>query len=207
MEDKRIQLKVQGISNRLTRAGVYALILSEEGNRQIPIVIGSFEIQSIAIAIDKLVTSRPLTHDLFVNMAKGTGYTIKEVYIHKFTEGVFFSEIVMTNKENTVRIDSRTSDAIAIALRAGCPIYTRESIVKKCSIIMEDKDIIDNEPETLPEEITEEYFRDITKLKKMLRVLDDKDIKKRMKKAVDKEDYEIAKLYKDELIRREENKN
>ena len=205
MENKRIKLKVQGLTNSQIQSGAYALILAEDGLRRIPIIVGQFEAQSIAIALEGLNPPRPLTHDLFIAYIKATDYRMKEVFIHGFEDGVFYSEIVMSNGDNTIRIDSRTSDAVAIALRTNCSIYTTEHIMRRCGIVIDESSSTDDD--TLPEELTADDLQDITKLRKQLCALKKKDIEDRMAKAVAKEDYEFAKIYKDELLRRESDKN
>jgi bifunctional DNase/RNase len=209
MEEKKIKLRVQGLTNSQIQSGAYALVLAEEGMRRIPIIVGMFEAQSIAIALEGIHPPRPLTHDLFIAYTKATGFYMKEVFIHKFEDGVFYSEILLTDGTNEIRIDSRTSDAIAIALRTNCDIYTTETIMRKCGIVLDESNsVTDNEIEPLPEELTIEDLQDISKLKKQLRSLKKKEIKERMEKAVAEENYEFAKIYKDELLRREEdNKN
>ena len=206
MEDKRIKLRVQGLTNSQIQSGAYALVLAEEGQRRIPIIVGMFEAQSIAIAIEGINPPRPLTHDLFIAYTKATGYKMKEVFIYKFDDGIFYSEIILSDGNNTIKIDSRTSDAIAIALRTNCSIYTTEDIMRKCGIVLDESSNSDNNNDTLPEELTADDLQDITKLKKQLRALKKKDIEERMAKAVAKENYEFAKIYKDELLRREEEK-
>ena len=204
MENIRIKLRVQGLTNSQIQSGAYALVLAEEGLRRIPIIVGMFEAQSIAIALEGINPPRPLTHDLFIAYTKATGYWMKEVFIHKFEDGVFHSEITLCKGESTINIDSRTSDAIAIALRTNCSIYTTEAIMRKCGIVLDESNNVDNNNDTLPEELTADDLQDISKLKKQLLTLKKKDIEERMAKAVEKEDYEFAKIYKDELIRREE---
>lgn len=209
MEEKKIKLRVQGLSNSQIQSGAYALILAEEGARRIPIIIGMFEAQSIAITLEDIHPARPLTHDLFIAYTKATGFDLKEVFICKFEDGVFYSEIVLTDGTNEIWIDSRTSDAIAIALRTDCNIYTTEAIMRKCGIALDESNTVtENQTEPLPEELTMEDLQDLTKLKEQLRSLKKKEIEERMEKAVAEENYEFAKIYKDELLRREEdNKN
>jgi Uncharacterized conserved protein len=207
MEDKKIKLKVQGLTNSQIQSGAYALVLAEEGLRRIPIIVGTFEAQSIAIALEGINPARPLTHDLFIAFTKATKYIMKEVFIHKFEDGVFYSEIVLSTGESTISIDSRTSDAIAIALRTNCSIYTTEQIMRKCGIVLDEYSHTDSTGDTLPEELTTDDLQDLVKLKKQLRTLKKKNLEERMSKAVAKEDYEFAKIYKDELLRREEEKN
>ena len=205
MENNRIKLRVQGLTNSQIQSGAYALVLAEEGLRRIPIIVGMFEAQSIAIALEGINPPRPLTHDLFIAYTKATGYLMKEVFIHKVEDGVYHSEITLSKGDSTISIDSRTSDAIAIALRTNCNIYTTEFIMRKCGIVLDENNNADN-IEAMPEELTADDLQDIAKLKKQLKALKSKDIEERMAKAVAKEDYEFAKIYKDELIRRGEKK-
>lgn len=204
MENKKIKLRVQGLTNSQIQSGAYALVLAEEGLRRIPIIVGMFEAQSIAIALEGINPPRPLTHDLFIAYTKATGYRMQEVFIHKFEDGVFYSEIALTNGDNTIKIDSRTSDAIAIALRTDCDIFTTESIMRKCGIVLDENSNTENDNETLPEELTADNLQDLNKLREQLRTLKKAELEERMEKAVAKEDYEFAKIYKDELLRREE---
>ena len=130
---KLIQLNIQGISYSETQTGAYALILNEvDGNRRLPIIIGGFEAQSIAIALEtELKPKRPLTHDLFKNFAKRFNVYIKQVIIHKLVDGVFYSSLICERDEIEEIIDARTSDAIAMALRFGAPIFIYDSILKQ----------------------------------------------------------------------------
>ena len=135
---KKVKLNILGLSYSQTQTGAYALVLSEaEGNRRIPIIIGAVEAQAIAIQLEGLKPPRPLTHDLFLNVALAFDIEIAEVFIHKLEEGIFYAEIVCEQNSNRIRVDSRTSDAIALALRFECPIYTTEEIIEKAGIIME----------------------------------------------------------------------
>ena len=207
MSQIKIKLSVQGLTNSQIQSGAYALVLAEEGLRRIPVIVGMFEAQSIAIALEGINPPRPLTHDLFLNYTKATGYRIQEVFIHNFDDGVFFSEIILTKGDSTVKIDSRTSDAIAIALRSKCNIFTTEAIMKKCGIVIEESSHTDNGNNRLPEELTTDDLQDIAKLRERLHSLHKRELEERMAKAVEKEDYEFAKIYKDELLRREEKGN
>ena len=204
MESAKVKLSVQGLANSQIQSGAFALVLAEEGLRRIPIIVGLFEAQSIAIALEGINTPRPNTHDLFLSYTKATGFRMQEVFINRFDDGVFFSEIILTDGNTTVKIDSRTSDAIAIALRNKCSIFTTESIMKKCAIVLDESSRADKDNDPLPEELTAKDLQDITKLKERLRTLKKRELTDRMAKAVAKEDYEFAKIYKDELLRREE---
>lgn len=204
--DKRIKLRVQGLTNSQIQSGAYALILAEEeGVRRIPIIVGTSEAQSIAIALERITPPRPLTHDLFATFAQAFGVCLREVFIYKFEDGVFYSELLFEEGANTVRLDSRTSDAIAIALRVKCDIYTTPEIVRECGVVLEDtvtveeKDddyyILDLEPEDIKDEV---------QLKKWLSLLDADELIDRLDEAIADENYEYAKMYKDEIRRREE---
>ncbi|MDR3309314.1 MAG: bifunctional nuclease family protein, partial [Tannerella sp.] len=138
MEEVKVKLKVLGLTNSQIQAGAYALVLAEEGLRRLPVVVGMFEAQSIAIAIEGIKPPRPLTHDLIIAIIRSTGMEVAEVFIYKYEESVFFSEIVLTDGTKLFHLDSRTSDAIAIALRAECVIYTTESIMEECGVVMDE---------------------------------------------------------------------
>ena len=134
----KIKLNVLGISYSQTQSGAYALVLSEEeGNRRIPIIVGGFEAQAIAIELEGLSPPRPLTHDLFKNFSETYGIRIIEVNIHKLEDGVFFASILCDNGDRQITLDARTSDAIALALRFKCPIYTTDEIVEKAGIVLD----------------------------------------------------------------------
>jgi len=204
MEQTKVKLRVQGLTNSQIQSGAFALILAEEGPRRIPVIVGMFEAQSIAIALEGISPPRPLTHDLFLSYTEATGYRIEEVFIHHFDDGVFYSDIILVNDHASINIDSRTSDAIAIALRCKCPIYTTETIMKKCGIVIDESSLANDDNDRLPEELTADDMQDLTKLKLRMRTLNKQELEERMAKAVAKEDYEFAKIYKDELLRREE---
>ena len=204
---KRIKLRVQGLANSQIQSGAYALILAEEeGPRRIPIIVGTAEAQSIAIALEHIIPPRPLTHDLFTTFAHAFNVALEEVYIYKYEDGVFYSELRFSNGIRNVTLDSRTSDAIAIALRVRCDIYTSEEIVKECGVVLEDMASPaeeSNEDERLLEMEPEE-IKDEKQLKKWLTLLSVQEINDRLEEAIEEENYEFAKMYKDELRRREE---
>ncbi|MDR1814398.1 MAG: bifunctional nuclease family protein [Tannerella sp.] len=207
MNSKKVKLRITGLTNSQIQSGAYALVLSEDGPRRLPVIIGMFEAQSIALAVEGVSTPRPMTHDLFLTFLKATGFTLNEIFIYKFLDGVFYSEISISDNEKTIRIDARTSDAIAIALRADCSIFTTESIMKQCGIEVDENSLAEEDYDSLPEELTADDLKDLTKLKKQLKKLEEAEIEERMAKAVEKEDYEFAKVYKDELIRRQSSKS
>ncbi len=192
----RIKLKVLGISYSQTQTGAYALVLAEEdGERRIPIIIGGFEAQSIVIKLENLKPPRPLTHDLFKSFADNFGITVFEVFIDRLEEGVFYSKILCSNGEKEFPIDSRTSDAVALALRFNCPVYTTSEIMDKAGII------IDTSEET-PDPESEEDSGSSGLQEDEYASLSDSDIKAVIDEAVKKEDYERAAALKAELDRR-----
>jgi bifunctional DNase/RNase len=201
MEEVKVKLKVLGLTNSQIQAGAYALVLAEDGLRRLPVVVGMFEAQSIAIAIEGIKPPRPLTHDLIIAIILSTGMEVAEVFIYKYEESVFFSEIVLTDGTKLFHLDSRTSDAIAIALRAECDIYTTESIMEECGVVMDEPGQRD-ESEEIYDEISFEDIGDVEKLKKQIAALPEADLEDRMGKAVAREDYELAKIYRDELLGR-----
>ena len=187
----RIKLRVQGLANSQIQSGAYALILAEEnGPRRIPI-----------IALEHIVPPRPLTHDLFATFAQAFNVILKEVYIYKFEDGVFYSELEFSDGERSIKLDSRTSDAIAIALRVNCDIFTSEEIVKECGVVLEDTlSIPADEPEEDDNllELEPDEIKDEAQLKKWLSLLDIQEINERLEDAIADENYEYAKMYKEE---------
>jgi hypothetical protein len=196
---KRVKLKVMGISYSQTQSGAYALILIEEnGDRRIPIIIGGFEAQAIVIKLENLDPPRPLTHDLFKKFADEFNISVIEVMIYKLEEGVFFSKLVCTNGEKEFSIDSRTSDAVAIALRFGCPIFITEEILKKAGITVNptDSEISNlNEVDAFLE--TEKTKYDTYSDEELYKMIDD---------AIKTEDYERAAAVRDEIEKRKKKK-
>lgn len=204
--DTRIKLRVQGLTNSQIQSGAYALILAEEeGSRRIPIIVGTAEAQSIAIALERITPPRPLTHDLFATFAQAFGVRLREVFIYKFEDGVFYSELLFDDGFNEVRLDSRTSDAIAIALRVKCDIYTTSQIVSECGVVLEDAvPVEEKDDDDLILTLEPEDIKDEEQLKKWLALLDKAELNERLEEAIADENYEYAKMYKDEIRRREE---
>jgi bifunctional DNase/RNase len=199
----KIKLNVLGISYSQTQSGAYALVLTEEeGDRRIPIIVGGFEAQSIAIQLEGLKPPRPLTHDLFMNFARSFHIDLLEVNIYKLEEGVFYSKLLCDNGDQKISIDTRTSDAIALALRFKCPIYTTEEIMERAGIVLEfgseekssgithDSTLTDTSPGTGKD--TSEEFKEIST----------QELNEMLKEAVGKEDYERASMIRDELKKR-----
>lgn len=195
----KIELNVVGISSSQTQSGGYALILAErEGTRRLPIIIGVYEAQSIAIFIENMKPPRPLTHDLFKTFALEHQIIVKEVVISKFQEGIFFAEIHSIDAQgNEVITDARTSDAVAIALRFNCPIYTTEQVISQTGINFEP------ETEDEEEEIQEEAEPMKTGHADDLKKQSPEDLKAMLDDAISSEHYELASKIRDEINRRE----
>ena len=195
-----VRLNIKGISYSQTQSGAYALVLSEvDGTRTLPIVIGAFEAQSIAIALEKEIKPpRPLTHDLFKTFADRFHIAIKQVIIHKLVDGVFYSSLICERDKIEEIIDTRTSDAIALATRFNAPIYTYENILDKAGIYLKAKDELTDEKETLSiEKLIEEPVKESSFSKDTLEELNEK-----LNKAVQNEDYELAAKIRDEITKR-----
>ena len=191
--DDRVKLKVMGITYSQIQNGAYALVLAEEnGDRRIPIIIGTAEAQSIAIRLEHLTPPRPMTHDLFASFAQGFGIRLREVFVYHYEDGVFSSELLFDDGTRQIRIDSRTSDAIAIALRTQSPIYTTEKIINEAGIIFQE------EPKEKKKEET------TTVKRKHLNDYSTKELKERLEEAVRMEAYEKAALIQQELKKREQ---
>lgn len=136
---KKIELEIVALSHSITQTHSYAVVLGEtNGLRRLPIVIGGFEAQAIAVALERMQPSRPLTHDLMKNFMMAFNVELHEIIISDLQEGIFYSKLLCSNEHDTVEIDSRTSDALALAVRFGCPIYTYEHILESAGILMED---------------------------------------------------------------------
>ena len=200
---EKIKLRILGISYSQSQSGAYALILVEnDGKRRLPIIIGSFEAQSIAIELENMKPTRPLTHDLFKIFADSFNVTVKEVIIYKFTDGIFFAKIVCFDGKNTLEIDSRTSDAVAIALRMKCSIYTYESILNAAGIIMDD-----DSPETASDEtkMTTVKDKDIISSTEYAN-MKLSELEEILKTAIEEEAFEKASIIRDEINKRKKKK-
>jgi len=205
---KTIQLSIIGLTYSQTQKNAYALLLGEEeGPRRLPIVIGAFEAQSIAIALEKdILPPRPLTHDLFTSFALTFNIYLKKVMIHKLEEGIFYSYLVCELNGETHQIDSRTSDAVALALRFNSPIYTYEEILEKAGIILDDqKSKLTNKIESKVK--SKPLMKESVKSSESdLKRLSEKALNNKLKIALEKEDYELAASLRDELNRRNPHK-
>jgi len=186
VKHRKVKLKLIGITFSQIQAGAYALILAENGGaRRVPIMIGTPEAQSIAIFLERLRPPRPITHDLFIALTKTLNINIKEVFIYKYEDGVFFSELIFNDGTKEVRLDSRTSDAIAIAIRANADIFITEEIMKEVSIVLEE------------EEIIEEIENNLKKTDLTLDRMNLDELKKALDEAIAMENYEKASYIRD----------
>jgi len=195
---EKIKLEIVGLSYSQTQTGAYALVLGEEpGKRRLPIIIGGFEAQAIAIELEKMQPSRPLTHDLFKTFAENFEIGVKEVIIYNLVEGIFYAKLVCNNGAKEVEIDTRTSDAIALAVRFNCPIYTYEFILSNSGIVLEE--------DVIPEEFEEDLEIEISDVAKSVDPFNSssiKDLEKDLKEAISMEDYEKASRIRDEIDQR-----
>jgi len=195
---KKIKLDVVQIQYSQTQSGAYALVLEDaKGKRRIPIIIGGLEAQAIAVELEKMKPSRPLTHDLFKPIAEEFGIQFTEVMIYNLVEGIFYSKIICTNGEKEVEIDSRTSDAIALALRFNCPIYTFDFIVSSAGISLEDEDgnLTDDSDD-------EEGSSPSAKSGGEFGRYSDTQLEELLNKSLEEEDYEKASRIRDEMQKR-----
>lgn len=194
----KIKLNIVGLSYSQTQSGAYALILNEEdGKRRLPIIIGGFEAQAIAIELEDMKPSRPLTHDLFKEFVDSFDIKVTEILIYNLVEGVFFSKIFCTNGVKEMEIDSRTSDAIALAVRFECPIYTHEFILSSAGIILEEGDEISTETS---DELNIESKT--PKTKSALSEFSNKELNDLLNEAIANENYERASQIRDEINKR-----
>lgn len=192
---EKIRLDIVGLSYSQTQQGAYALVLGErKGRRRLPIIIGGFEAQAIAIELEKMKPSRPLTHDLFKNFAETFGIKITEVIIYNLVEGIFYAKLLCDDGKKSIEIDTRTSDAIALAVRFGAPIFTYEFILSSAGIILEE--------EATPKEIAAKPEAKTTK--ESIRTMPVPDLEKKLKESIAQEDYEKASQIRDELNRRKQ---
>ncbi|WP_266366510.1 bifunctional nuclease family protein [Tellurirhabdus rosea] len=196
---EKIKLEILGLSPSQSQSGSFALVLGEEyGNRRLPIIIGMFEAQAIAIEIEKIVPNRPMTHDLFKSFAEKFNYTVREIVISDLREGIFFARIVCTDgTRDSVYVDARPSDAIAIGIRFNVPIYTYENILSEAGITASVAEESDN-----PEELVPQSVRQTRSLSEQLKDMSYDELSKMLDEALAKEEYEKAAKIRDEMSRR-----
>lgn len=198
----KIELEIVALSTTVSQTQNYAIVLGEvEGNRRLPIIIGGFEAQAIAVALEGMSPGRPMTHDLFKNTIDAFQSKLKEIVITNLVDGIFYSNLVFVNQSKTVEVDSRTSDALALAVRFGCPIYTTEHIMDQAGIVLE---------EETENEVQKEKSRrksQPNKKEKGLSDYEEDELEDLLAKALDEEDYEKAALIRDELNKRKDKGN
>jgi bifunctional DNase/RNase len=194
-EMDKIKLEIVGLSYSQTQSGAYALMLAESGGkRTLPIIIGGFEAQAIAIELEKMTPTRPLTHDLFKSLVISFEITVREVVIYNLNEGIFYAKLICDREGQLSEIDARTSDAIALAVRFKCPIYTFENILSAAGIMMDENAEFENDfaDENLEQESTENPMSSLSV----------QELEAQLNDAIDNEEYERASKIRDEINKR-----
>ena len=200
---KKIELEIVALSHSITQTHSYAVVLGEvNGLRRLPIVIGGFEAQAIAVALEKMQPSRPLTHDLMKSFMNAFAVDLHEIIICDLQEGIFYSKLVCSSEKDTVEIDSRTSDALALAVRFGCPIYTYENILESAGILMEDTSGTGKKKKT-PATVREEGE---STGKEDLKTMSLEDLNSLLNEVLESEDYVRAIAIRDEITNRKKNR-
>ncbi|MGH2622288.1 MAG: bifunctional nuclease domain-containing protein [Sphingobacterium sp.] len=213
---KKIKLDIVGLSYSQTQSGAYALVLGEiGGNRRLPVIIGAFEAQSIAVEIEKMTPSRPLTHDLFKSFANTFQITVEEILIYNLIDGVFFAKLICKNGTKKSEIDARTSDAVALAIRFECPIFTYDFIMNSAGIVIEGNDFaflenIENlnsykSQETDSNNLESESTNTppLSEKPSPYQSLSLEQLEKTLEKAIENEQYETAAKIRDEIEKRQ----
>lgn len=195
---EKVKLEIVGLSYSQTQSGAYALVLSEvEGGRRLPIIIGGFEAQAIAIELENMTPSRPLTHDLFKNFSDEFNIDLKEVIIYNLVEGIFYAKLICEQNGESREIDARTSDAIALAVRFKCPVFTYASIMDSAGIKLDEGEDLESpiEVSSSEESSAEEDKDDISKMTVS-------ELENQLDNAVENENFELASKIRDEINRR-----
>jgi bifunctional DNase/RNase len=193
---KKIELEIIALSHSITQTHSYAVVLGEvNGLRRLPIVIGGFEAQAIAVALERMQPSRPLTHDLMRNFMSAFSIELMEIVINDLQEGIFYSKLICINEHDTVEIDSRTSDALALAVRFGCPIYTYEHILENAGILMDETGSKKKKTEISVDEPDEAVNDELASLSL-------EQLEKLLNEVLDQEDYIKAIAIRDEINKR-----
>ena len=194
---QKVRLEISGIAYSQTQSGSYVLTLSEAaGNRKLPIVIGGFEAQAIAVELEKMIPNRPLTHDLIKSFCVSFEVVIKEVLIYKFVEGVFYAKLICEKDGVLTEIDSRTSDAIAVGVRFNSPIYTFSNVLEDAGITRDQEDAFENDSLIGQDDILELEVETSHSSSSM------KELEKQLQEALENEDYELASKLRDEIKKR-----
>lgn len=195
---KKIELEIVALSHSITQTHSYAVVLGEvNGMRRLPIVIGGFEAQAIAVALERMQPSRPLTHDLMKNFMMAFNVELHEIVINDLQEGIFYSKLLCSTDHDTVEIDSRTSDALALAVRFGCPIYTYENILESAGILMEDEEKKKEEVAVSSSQVSSTGEE-----KEDLKALSIEELQTLLNDVLEQEDYIRAIAIRDELSNR-----
>jgi bifunctional DNase/RNase len=202
---KKIELEIVALSHSITQTHSYAVVLGEiNGLRRLPIVIGGFEAQAIAVALEKMHPSRPLTHDLMKNFLNAFGIDLHEIIICDLQEGIFYSKLVCASENDTIEIDSRTSDALALAVRFGCPIYTYENILESAGILMEDTSSPGKKKKSKQEVVVEE--QGAAGGNEDLKTMSLEELNALLTEVLEGEDYIRAIAIRDEINSRKKNR-
>jgi bifunctional DNase/RNase len=201
---KKIELEIVALSHSITQTHSYAVVLGEvNGLRRLPIVIGGFEAQAIAVALEKMQPSRPLTHDLMKNFLNAFAIDLHEIIICDLQEGIFYSKLVCSSENDTIEIDSRTSDALALAVRFGCPIYTYENILESAGILMEDTGTGEKKKKKKQEAVVESEG---STGNEDLKTMTLEELNHLLNEVLDSEDYIRAIAIRDEINSRKKNR-
>lgn len=191
----KVKLEIVGLSYSQTQSGAYALVLAEVGGkRSLPIIIGGYEAQAIAIELEKMTPTRPLTHDLFKNFAQSFHIEVVEIVIYNLVEGVFYAKLICSQDGKFSEIDARTSDAIALGVRFKCPIFTYENILSSAGILL------DENQELTPDAETSNVSTELTETK--ISQVNIEELENQLNEAIDNEDYELASKIRDEINKR-----
>lgn len=204
---QKIELEISGLSHTITQSQSYAVLLSEVGGmRKLPIVIGAFEAQAIAVAIEKVVINRPLSHDLIKNLFTIFNISLKEVLIDNLQDGIFYSKLICEKDGQEIEVDSRTSDALALAVRFNCPIYTFEFILETAGAIINEQDKKEEDDDDDDEEIDDDTAEIVGAALSAdaddIALMSLKELNDKLKEYLDKEDYESAARIRDEIEQR-----
>ena len=192
---EKVKLEIIGLSYSQTQSGAYALVLSEAGGkRRLPIIIGGFEAQAIAIELEKMTPTRPLTHDLFKSFAVAFSIEVKEVIIYNLVEGIFYSKLICEREGQITEIDARTSDAIAIGVRFNCPVFTFENILASAGILLDENAELSLDTISSPEETA--------LIQTSISTLNINELEDQLEDAIENEDYELASRLRDEINKR-----
>jgi len=204
---KRVELEIVALSHSITQTHSYAVVLGEvDGLRRLPIVIGGFEAQAIAVALERMQPSRPLTHDLFANFMTTFGIELTEVMIYKLEEGIFFSKLICRHDSETIEIDSRTSDALAMAVRFNCKIFTFENILEAAGLYLEQPESTVEQPATETKPTGKVPVSSKGNIDTDIKNLSLDDLNKLLQKVLEQEDYVRAINIRDEINSRKKGK-